>query len=949
MHCVDGWALIYWGNCLAITAAATSCLGRVDLLMMASMYSIPLSTKLHKPATGRTLIARPRLLRFLDDGLEGKVTLISAPAGFGKSTLVSQWLDKIKAMSSESVAEDAYRAAWLSLDEGDNALPQFVTSVTAAIEKNYRQCCQIVSAILREQTQPSVETLTDGLVTCLEVIPGSQVLVLDDLHFVDDAAIFVFLTRLVQNAPSTFHLVLITRVDPPLPLNRWRAQGHLHEVRLHDLSFTLGETRSFFERQLEMLPDDVLLASLHQHTEGWPVGIRLAALALRSQSDYGEFAAHFKDAGSRYIGDYLVDEVLDHQPLPVQRFLILTALLDRFCAGLCAAVAEIDERSAQRSIEDLVRANLFVVELSTPVFWYRYHHQFQSMLLSRLHERYDEQTIASLHRLAAQWLADHNHVDEALRHLIAIPDYEAAADLIEARRVSALNDQRFLEMDAWINLIPAHVRNRRPFLLVCQAWLFHYRLENTACLAAVQHAFDLLNSLGDAFSKTSRQLLDAEILTLRMILNPKLYSSEMLVQVRQAWDNLRPNLANTHSSVLVWLSAVCQRLGDIDLASEIALTTFEEATGWPDIGRGRLLFSYALNHYYECNIAEAERMHLKGLRFGQEHRLPLIVTLTHFGLASIARHRSQTAQAERYYLEVVKNPFYHHGRVAGPSVFQLLRLYAAQGEPEQGRSLVEQYREYASLVGRPYNLDQAAALEAYYALISGDTVAALRWEMAGPRGELYSSSDLIPLVRAHILIAEGSEDALNRAADSLQKVIDVAQAERRWTLWIDATVLQAVVWHRLGEAALTWAVLGAAVQKAVPNGVVGAFIEQGEEMERMLRELGRQPEYAQLVRPLINTLPRDPVTRSHSKASHDLPVPLTDRETEVLRLLAERLSNKEIAHRLVVSTHTVRNHTANIFGKLQVENRVQAVVAGRELGLIPSELERAASLLRVRA
>ena len=241
MHCVDGWALIYWGNCLAITAAATSCLGRVDLLMMASMYSIPLSTKLHKPATGRTLIARPRLLRFLDDGLEGKVTLISAPAGFGKSTLVSQWLDKIKAMSSESVAEDAYRAAWLSLDEGDNALPQFVTSVTAAIEKNYRQCCQIVSAILREQTQPSVETLTDGLVTCLEVIPGSQVLVLDDLHFVDDAAIFVFLTRLVQNAPSTFHLVLNTRVDPPLPLNRWRAQGHLHEVRLHDLSFTLGE------------------------------------------------------------------------------------------------------------------------------------------------------------------------------------------------------------------------------------------------------------------------------------------------------------------------------------------------------------------------------------------------------------------------------------------------------------------------------------------------------------------------------------------------------------------------------------------------------------------------------------------------------------------------------------------------------------------------------------
>jgi len=204
------------------------------------------------------------------------------------------------------------------------------------------------------------------------------------------------------------------------------------------------------------------------------------------------------------------------------------------------------------------------------------------------------------------------------------------------------------------------------------------------------------------------------------------------------------------------------------------------------------------------------------------------------------------------------------------------------------------------------------------------------------------------MVRAHILMAEGSETALYKAAESLQKVITVAQSQRRWSLWVDAYVLQAVVWYRLHQDALMHEALGCALSRAVPSGMVGAFIEQGEEMQRMLHQMGRQPEYAGMVRTLLSAFP---VTNGGGPAAHarqQLPVSLTDRELDVLRLLADRLSNKEIAHRLVVSTHTVRNHTANIFGKLQVENRSQAVSAGRELGLIPSERERAAALLGVR-
>ena len=627
------------------------------------------------------LSLRPHLIERLNAGTYGKITLVSAPAGYGKSTLVSQWLDSLVDSPQEATSTDSHKVSWLNLEEEDNSLPRFLASVVDAVEANCLEKCETVRSILRNQSQPTVEVLVDALIESLVTLPGPLILVLDDLHFVDDSAIFFFIARLVQYGPATFHLVLITRVDPPLPLNRWRATGQLHEVRLHELSFTMSETSTFFARQLDTLPDNALIAMLHQRLEGWPVGIRLAAPALRNQTNYGEFAAHFKSAGSRYIGDYLVDEVLDQQPAPIQRFLIVTAILDRFCAGLCAAVAQIDEASAQDQI-GFWRANLFVIELSSPPFWYRYHHQFQSMLLSRLHERTDQESIIALHHIAADWLATHHHVDDALRHLIAIPDYEAAADLIEAQRVSAINEQRFLELESWIGRIPAHVLNQRPFLLACLAWLHHYRHENAECLAAAQRAADRLDTLGDAFPNKSRQLLDAEIVALRMSLTPRMYTPEVLVKIRQAWMDLRPQLADTHCVVTVWLSAVAQRLGDIGLASEIALTTFEEATGCPEIARGRLLYSCGLDYYYECNLAEAEKMHVRvyvsrGVRSTPDYDPYVVWSCQH------CTARGEVDQAQRYYSRSLSIHSIIMAGSPGQASF-LLRIYDVMGQPEQG-------------------------------------------------------------------------------------------------------------------------------------------------------------------------------------------------------------------------------------------------------------------------
>ncbi|HMN28112.1 MAG TPA: hypothetical protein PKE45_08150 [Caldilineaceae bacterium] len=364
------------------------------------MYSILLRTKLHRPASPSTAIARPACLQRLQDGLTGKVTLVSAPAGFGKITVVSLWFEAVEAQAAA-----ALRISWLALEEADNHLLRFVHYLVAAIEDKYPQSCAAVTALLHPDEQATTEILADVLADALTQLPGRLILALDDLHLVEDAAIYAFLTRLIQHMANQLHLVLITRVDPPLPLNRWRAQGHLNELRLHDLCFNLAETTTFLHANLDQRPTDAMVATLYERTEGWVVGLRLVVLALRGQTEYAEFAANIASASSRYILDYLVDDVLDQQTPSVQKFLICTAILTRFSAGLCAAVAEMDDASAQRHINDVARANLFLIELTSPDHWYRYHHQFQDMLLSRLHERYSSQAIATLHRQAATWLA----------------------------------------------------------------------------------------------------------------------------------------------------------------------------------------------------------------------------------------------------------------------------------------------------------------------------------------------------------------------------------------------------------------------------------------------------------------------------------------------------------------------------------------------------------------
>lgn len=892
-----------------------------------------LRTKLHRPALPPAAVPRAHLLQHLQLSLNCKVTLVSAPAGFGKTTIISAWLEQL-AQPALAASGSVFHTSWLALDEADNHLQRFLTYTAAAVEQEFPQHCTAFINVLQEKPLPTVEALADALNNCLAMLAEPLVLVLDDLHLLNDDAIFFLLERLVQYAPPQFHLVLITRSDPLLPINRWRARGWLNELRLRDMCFSLEETREFLRVNLAAPPTDETVENLYEHTEGWVVGLRLAALALGNEKNFEAFTAAVRSNSNRYIVDYLMEEVLAQQPLSVQKFLICTAILTLFCPALCAEVVQIDESTAELHIHHLEKENLFLTELSASGQWFRYHHQFQSMLLSRLHTRYDEQAIAQLHRRAAAWLAAHGQVEEALRHLLDMRDFVAAAELIESQRVDTLNELNFDKLATWLSILPTSVVHQHPALLMSQAWVQFDQMDYHQCLVTIRRAATLLQEQAATVPLNTQEILQAELVTLRTALHDVPDRTEALALIRHSWTQLRGHVVETHCSVPLWLAYTAQRMGDLALALDIVLTTLSAAPTWLPLARGRLMHTAGFLYWCEGNLAQAERTFQKNFQFGRGHNLVFVEVISQHGMGGVADARNQQEVAEQHHLGVVKNPHIDNGRSAIMDMYSLIGIYAQRGQPEKSDELLAGMKAYATTTGLPYLINQVAALEAYQALRCGKLATALRWALAESHGEMYNGADRIPVIRARILLAEGSTASLNQACELLQGLVHRHETEDAWHRLTEVLVLTALVQTKLEQTEIALALLGRAVQLAVPKGMVGPFIEHGPHMKQLLLALSRESGHAKLARQLLAAFPtEDSVPGIRIELLEE---PLTEREQDVLELLAQRLTNREIARRLIVSPHTVRNHTSNIFGKLQVENRSQAVERARSLGLLPT-------------
>jgi LuxR family maltose regulon positive regulatory protein len=902
--------------------------------------SLPLlTTKLFLPPVRRELVSRPRLTVRLDAGLRAgrKLTLVSAPAGYGKTTLIADWGLRIADSSDPKSAISNPQFIWLSLDERDNDPARFTSYLLAALQQIDPIIGQTAQAMLQMPQPPPPELFLTSLVNDIAATPVPFVLTLDDYHLIQTPAVHQQLAFLLEHQPPQMHLVIITREDPPLPLARLRARDQVTDIRQSDLKFSGEETTEFLRKVMQPGLALADVAALQQRTEGWIAGLQLAAHSMQQGEEARRFVADF--AGShRYVLDYLVEEVFQRQPPEVQDFLLKTSILERLTAPLCDAVLGISESANQRIshspfansqaiLEHLDRANLFIVRLDEARQWYRYHRLFRDLLRTQ-RQALD---LAPLHRRAADWFERNGFLDEALDHLLAAEDWDEVERLLGPAAAGAINQGQFATLNHWLAALPEERLRGSSDLAVLKGWTLLALGQFAAAASWADLAATLLGPDAPPVSQAFVLCLQTYLSHVRSDIPQVIALARRALALLEAGDpyGLRgAALANLASAQII--------MGDIPAATR---TLRELVRVGQEQGRAISAVS-ALS-----NLAELE--HRQGrareaLALGQQalassvdgrgNPLPLAghahvaLGLIYFDLDDLARARAHLAQG----LEL--------GRQLGPTsgamqaAFTLARIQHLAGETEAALATAAAARQAMAALNLPLADALAAAYEADFRLALGDVGAAARWANAAG----LAPTDTPTFVReaeyatyARVLLAQG------RPADAQALLANFESYARHADLdgaLITLCVLQAQTEQALGQKAQALARLGEAVRLAAAEGYRRAFLDGGPVVAALLP--GVRHLAPAFVDDLLGRLSPEAGRGRATPAAQSLIEPLSERELEVLRLVAEGLSNSEIAARLFVSVGTVKTHVHNILGKLGVEGRPRAIARARELKLV---------------
>jgi LuxR family maltose regulon positive regulatory protein len=879
------------------------------------MASPLVATKLYVPRLRRSLVARPRLSERLSRGAESRLTLLSAPAGFGKTTLLSAWLATAHA--------EQRSVAWLSLDESDRLPGLFWTYAITALQTVLPGVGAAALPLLRS-ARPPIETVLATLLNDLDAVPNEIHLVLDDYHLVDGPELEAGMVFLLEHLPPHVHLVISSRADPALPLARLRARGELVEVRAAELRFTLDEVTDYLNAVvgLDLTANDI--ATLEARTEGWIAALQLAALSMRGRADVAGFIAGFA-GDDRYIVDYLVEEVLRRQPDDVRRFLIQTSILDRLNGPLCDAVTA--QPGGQARLDALDRANLFVVPLDDSRRWYRYHHLFADVLQTHLlAERPDE--TADLHRRASQWYDRNGEPAPAVRHALAAGDVERAAGLIELAIPALRRNRQEPTIRGWLDAIPDDVVRTRPVLAVGLIGALMTSNEFTGVEARLRDAERLLDRPAD--DRAEMVVVDEEEL-LRLPGMIQMYRAALALMrgapsatiehAHRAIDRAAADDHLTRAGSSALLGLACWGNGDLEAAHRAYSATVE--------GMRRIGY---ISDILGCSIALADIRIIQGRLGDALHTYEQALRLAsapgatvlrgtadmYVGMSQIAVERDDLDTATRYLLrsrELGEHTGLPQNRYRwGVS---MARVLEARGDLSGALRLLDEAQD--AYVGDFLpNVRPVPASRARLLAVRGEVGAALGWA----REQGLSADDEVSYLRefehitlARVLLAQGTETA----APLLKRLLAAAEAGDRTGSVIEILVLQALTQHALAP-------LERALTLAEPEGYVRVFLSEGPPMVGLLKAIAKKRASWTYVRRLAG--------EPHRRITPGLVEPLSDRELDVLRLLGTDLDGPAIARELVVSLNTLRTHTRNIYAKLGVNSRRAAVRQAAQLNLL---------------
>ena len=889
-----------------------------------------LRTKLHRPKVTGDIVRRQRLHEQMDLGLETPLTVVSAPAGYGKSMLVNHWAESLD-----------HPCAWVSLDRTDSELEPFVAYFLAAVESLFPESCRETATLLHAANLPPVPVVARSLANELDVLDTPFVLVLDDYHRIaPSSTVHELFTQLLEYPPHPLRLVLTTRHDPPLGLSALRAGNRLRELRLQDLRFTESETAELLAMTAKTVSEDAL-ANLQNEVEGWAVGLHLVSLALRHVENADSFINDLH-GGLPHTQEYLLREVLAWQPPEVRDCILRSSILERFCPEVLDAVCFPDATSAppglsgRELVELLQRNNLFIISLDARSEWFRFHHLFQNLLRRQLQQSTGATEIATLHSRAGTWFESQGLITESIEHALAARDVARAADIVERHRSGEINLGRLDVVARWLAMLPVATRKERLKLLLTEAWILYPQV-TTERLAPLIERVDALVQEGQpddrelaaevAFFKGYLQYWDGQ-------------GERSLGYLEQASRSLEGTQLLIQRFVHTHLALARSLAGQEEQAIRGLEDRIAEVDGSAVQYRAALWIALAVVHLLGGELARARSAAQRLLSLATESGAANLKIWADYLLACSYRHSGELDGAVRHFAFASSQLRWLWPRRAVDALAGLALAHQLNGRSEEAAEVVSRLRDFATETGDASCQSVTDSCRARIALLRGDRARAVDWARTLPRDakmyELWMWLEVPWITQARVLIAAGSNANLQEATEQLATLRQRCETWHLTCQTIEVAVLQSLALERQGRADEALNFLKEAVAMAEPGGWVRPFVEAGSVMKGMLERLDFEGEHEEIVRQVLaafeyggaaasaETSPTPRAEPSRTTGMLELDA-LSPREIDVLELLADRFQNKEIAERLFLSVHTVNDHLKHIYEKLQVTGRREAV------------------------
>jgi len=907
--------------------------------------AIPLlKTKFYVPLVRSDLVSRQRLIERMNTGMTRKLTLISAPAGFGKTTLLSEWIRQADGP-----------VAWVSLDKGDNDPARFWVYFVTAVQMIHKGVGEATLAALEPSRLPPLESVLTVLINEAAAVSEDFALILDDYHLITAQSIHDALTFFLDHLPSQMHLFIAGRADPPMPLARMRARGQLTELRAADLRFTSDEAVTFLNDVMGLGLSIEDIAALDVWTEGWIAGLHMAALSMQGRKDISTFIEAFSGT-HRFVLDYLVEEVLDQQSPAIQEFLLKTSILERMTAPLCDAVTGGDD--SQAILIQLEQANLFLVPLDNERCWYRYHHLFADLLRNRLKETQSDR-MPALHCRASEWYEKKGLIAEAVGYALAAYDIERVVRLVAGNALAMIYHGELRTLVGFLDALPDEVVRSRPWLCVAYAWTLAYVGKFDAVEPLLQQAEKALVDLneyieGSTLTEGHRDAASSSI-TLRIysaegqrmvghIAVIRAYTAALRGEMSRAAELTREALQHLPAGDLMvrgytmtLLGAVLRPSGDLVATAKVSAEAIaiSQAAGDSHLA-AVVLCDLAALHFLQGQLHKAAATCRDAQQIADEYArqggrpLPTM-GYAYIRLSAVLREWNDLETATRYAregLELCKQ--WGQADVLVYGYTEVAKVLQAIGDASGALDAIQKGKRIASNVS-PWPVIHVAAQQARLWLVQGNLRAAFRWaqESGLSTDDKLSFQHLFRYtILARVLIAQGEFD---KAVGLLARLLEAAEAVGAMYYTVEILVLQAIALQAQGEISQALDALEHVLSLTESEGYVRIFIDEGAPMGKLLRQAAVQGIKLDYVSVLLTALESETKTKD---VHPSLVEPLSERELDVLRLLATGFSTFEIAQELFIAVSTLRSHAKSIYSKLNVHSRHEAVARAKVLRLL---------------